>query len=65
MVHEILANCPMLKIGGDGFLRLMTFDPQARSVHVSTYSRYSGEWKTDVDSDFYLDYQPDDPAPSR
>jgi hypothetical protein len=62
VVHEILANYQMLKSGGDGFLRIMTFDPQARFVHVSTFSPYIGEWKTDTENDFFLDLQSDDPS---
>jgi hypothetical protein len=61
-VHELLANYQMLPSGGDGFLRIMLFEPSARSVHVSTYSPYTGEWKTDSENDFYLDYQPEGPV---
>ena len=41
---------------GDGWLRLMTFDLDASSVHVQTYSPYLDRYETDADSDFTINF---------
>jgi len=55
-VHQILANYQMLAQGGGGYLRVLTFFPEARVIHVSTYSPYSGLSKLDPENDFDLAY---------
>ncbi len=42
--------------GGNGFLRMMTFHPKTNTIEVKTYSPILNEYKTDVDSQFTLDY---------
>jgi hypothetical protein len=55
-VHQILANYQTGALGGEGFLRLMRFFPDARKVTVRTYSPYADRFKTDADNQFTLDY---------
>jgi hypothetical protein len=64
-VHQILANYQTCagdcfekdgrpSHGGNGWLRLMRFEPAAGKVSVRTYSPYLGEWKTDPANQFEL-----------
>jgi hypothetical protein len=55
-VHQILANYQTGSLGGEGFLRLMRFLPDARKVAVRTYSPYTERFKADADNQFTLDY---------
>ena len=66
LVHEILANyqacaglpCKLpdgsLTEGGDGYLRILTFDFEAGILHVRTHSPYLGRDKTDESNQFDL-----------
>ena len=56
IVHQILANYQMLAQGGGGYLRLLTFLPEERLIHVSTYSPYARLAKLDPENDFDLPY---------
>jgi hypothetical protein len=53
--HQILANYQNYDRGGDGFLRVLRFFPDARVVHVQTYSPTFGSM-TDDRNDFMLAY---------
>jgi hypothetical protein len=64
-VHQLLANyqscaypCETLNgvtvRGGNGFLRIMRFDPAAHTLAVTTYSPYLDEYKHDPDNEFVL-----------
>jgi hypothetical protein len=58
-VHEIVANYQFAANGGNGFLRLMEFLPDGKTVHVKTYSPFveaSGHppWLTDLRHQFTL-----------
>ncbi len=55
-VHQILANYQMLPEGGGGYLRLLRLWPDARVIHVSTYSPYKGLSKMNPENDFDLPY---------
>lgn len=66
-VHQLLANyqscaypCETLDgvrvNGGNGFLRLLRFDPAARMISVTTYSPYLDELKRDPGNEFQLDW---------
>jgi hypothetical protein len=46
-------NLPTM--GGNGYLRIMTFDPMAHSVKVTTYSPFLDQYKRDALNDFALD----------
>ena len=41
---------------GDGWLRLMEFQPATSQIQVYTYSPYLDQWETDDDSQFTLPY---------
>lgn len=38
LVHQILANYQMRELGGEGYLRLLEFDPDGNTVHMMAYS---------------------------
>jgi hypothetical protein len=59
--HQILANyqtcafgpCPQTN-GGDGYLRIMRFDPATHAVTVMTYSPLLDMYKDDPSNQFVL-----------
>jgi len=56
-VFEIVANYQnhlTYPNGGNGYLRLMTFDPAAGSITVRTYSPTANAYLSDADSEFSL-----------
>jgi len=58
-VHEIVANYQFAENGGNGWMRLMEFRPDGKTVQVKTYSPFleaSGEspWLTDLRHQFTL-----------
>ena len=54
-IHQIMANYQYTDGGGNGYLRIMKFDPANNKCHVQTYSPYLDKfWKDDV-NDFTLD----------
>lgn len=44
VVHEVLMDYQTLPNGGNGFLRIMEFDPAAGTIEHSTYSPYLGRY---------------------
>ena len=42
--------------GGNGWMRLIEFQPDANQIQVYTYSPYLNEWETDANSQFTLPY---------
>jgi len=55
-VHQLLADYQSRANGGDGWLRIMTFEPDTDEVHVQTYSPWLDDYETDGDSDFVLSF---------
>ncbi|HEX2860209.1 MAG TPA: metallophosphoesterase [Lacunisphaera sp.] len=58
-VHQVLANYqaavePRRPYGGGGFLRLMQFLPDRRSVRVKTYSPWLDTWLTGAEQQFTI-----------
>ncbi|KAJ3172341.1 hypothetical protein HDU87_007937 [Geranomyces variabilis] len=51
-VYQMLADYQAGPNGGNGFLRLLTFDPAASTISVETYSPYTNESKTDDGNKF-------------
>jgi hypothetical protein len=51
-VHELLVDPQNMANGGNGWIRLLEFDPDGTTVHVKTYSPYLGQWDTSPDN-FY------------
>ena len=56
-VHQIKQNYQDQTLGGGGFLRIMRFDPDEGAVHVSTYSPWLDQWKTDPANQFTFPYE--------
>lgn len=44
------------RTGGNGWLRIMEFQPSNNQIQVYTYSPYLNQWETDADSQFTLTY---------
>ena len=59
-VHQINADYQDFQNGGDGWLRIHTFKPSENKIYVYTYSptrnNGQGEFDTDAQSQFVLDY---------
>ncbi len=55
-VHQLLSNYQGRPQGGEGWLRYYTFDPTADTISARTYSPFLGEYETDEDSQFTLEY---------
>lgn len=56
-VHELLANYQERPGGGEGRLRIMTFNPTKDTIEVQTYSPHTGLYEEDEDSRFTLFYE--------
>jgi calcineurin-like phosphoesterase family protein len=54
--YVMLADYQKLEKGGDGYLRILTFQPKQKKLLVSTYSPYTKKYLTDEDSRFMLDF---------
>jgi hypothetical protein len=52
-VHQLLADYQAEALGGSGYLRLMTFQPDGR-VAVRTYSPYLDQYRTEDENQFVL-----------
>jgi hypothetical protein len=57
LVHQLMANYQTYTNGGDGRLRIMTFDPPNDKIYVQTYSPYTGVYDTGPESSYELDYE--------
>ena len=57
-VHQILSNYQFRPLGGEGYLRLMEFAPDGRTVRVRTYSALYDRDLLDVDQNFTLEIEP-------
>ncbi|MBU0677271.1 MAG: metallophosphoesterase [Verrucomicrobia bacterium] len=55
VVHQMLVNYQMNRMGGEGFLRILEFQPDGNSVYVKTYSPFLDVFKTDEENQFILD----------
>lgn len=53
-VIEILADYQMRDNGGDGWLRLLHFEPAEKRIRVETYSPSLDQYETDQDSQFEI-----------
>ncbi len=53
-VYQMLVNYQMLPRGGDGFLRLMEFHPDGKTVQVTAYSPDLNKYKTDEQNQFTI-----------
>lgn len=53
--HQMLANYQMRELGGEGYLRLLEFSNNGRSVRVLTYSPLYDRYLEDADQTFSFD----------
>jgi hypothetical protein len=53
-VYEIMADYQRYPNGGEGYLRLLQFDPSANQIRVQTYSPKLDQFVVDEDSEFTL-----------
>ena len=58
-VYILMSDYQGISNGGDGYLRIMRFEPLKDSIYVSTYSPTLDEFMTDTNSEFalYYDFQ--------
>lgn len=54
-VHQMLANYQMLEEGGQGWLRIITIDPDHNLINVRTYSPHLDRFATDPDNEFTIE----------
>lgn len=54
-VNQVMANYQMRKDGGEGYLRLMEFLPDGKTVQVRSYSPCLHEYLTDPEQQFTLE----------
>jgi hypothetical protein len=57
-VHQILANYQMRPGGGEGYLRLVEFLPDGRTVQVKSYSPLLDKYLADPEQQFTVDLPP-------
>ncbi|MBD3261088.1 MAG: hypothetical protein GF334_05305 [Candidatus Altiarchaeales archaeon] len=55
-VHQILSDYQSRNRGGEGFLRIMTFNESG--IHIKTYSPYLDEYERDSDSEYTIEWKP-------
>ncbi len=58
LVHQVLANYQMLAEGGKGWLRLMEFLPDGKTIQVRTYSPVLDQYNTDPQHQFLFKIDP-------
>ena len=54
-VHQMMSNYQMLEEGGRGYLRLLEFLPDGKTVEVKTYSPWLDDHRTERDQQFTLE----------
>jgi hypothetical protein len=55
-VYQLLADYQDYSNGGNGWLRILEFNPSEDEIYVKTYSPYLDQYETDSNSQFTLDY---------
>jgi len=61
-VHQVLSNYQFRELGGEGYLRLMEFLPDGKTVRIRTYSPVFDRYMTEPDQQFEVVM--DQPAPN-
>jgi 3',5'-cyclic AMP phosphodiesterase CpdA len=56
VVYQLLSDYQDLSNGGDGYLRIMTFQPNQDNIHVTTYSPVLDEYLVDSENEFDLPF---------
>lgn len=57
-VYEMLVDPQNMANGGNGWIRLLEFDPDGTTVHVKTYSPFLNEWDTAPDNFYDIKLSP-------
>jgi hypothetical protein len=52
VVHQMLVNYQMRKLGGEGYLRILEFLPDGKTVHVKSYSPLYDKHLDDAENQF-------------
>ena len=61
-VHEMLVDPQNMANGGNGWIRLLEFDPDGSTVHVKTYSPFLDQWDTSPDNFYDIRLSPIQPG---
>ncbi len=54
--HSILADYQSYTNGGNGWLRIMEFNPGTNRINIKSYSPYLNQYETDASSQYSLNY---------
>lgn len=57
-VYELLVDPQNMANGGNGWIRLLEFDPNGRTVHVKTYSPFLNQWDLAADNFYNIELSP-------
>jgi hypothetical protein len=55
-VHQLLSDYQAMENGGNGYLRIMSFQPRRDLIQVSTFSPYLNEFMEDPENQFELSF---------
>lgn len=58
IVQQMWANYQNRKIGGEGYLRILEFLPDGKTVHVKTYSPLLDTYLPDAGNQFNIQIDP-------
>ena len=64
-LYSLLSDYQNRTAGGNGWLRIMTFDPESDTITVETYSPWLNSYDRGAAHDFSLHYEMDGPLPFR
>ena len=56
VVYQLLSDYQDMKNGGEGYLRIMTFQPNRDTIQVTTYSPYLDRYLADSENQFELSF---------
>ncbi len=54
--YSLLSDYQSYTNGGNGYMRIMEFDPYANKINIKTYSPVLNQYETDANSQFSLNY---------
>lgn len=57
-VYELLVDPQNMANGGNGWIRMLEFDPNGRTVHVKTYSPFLNQWDLAPDNFYNIELSP-------
>ena len=62
-VYQVMADYQSRSNGGDGWLRILDFNPVEDLIYVNTYSPHLNQYETDSNSQFTLSYDMTETSP--